>query len=59
MQAIGGVEGNIEILAIPNKYKESLEDLIDSLNEESQDWPGPNDKGSCRAPRFKGNSRGL
>ena len=31
-QAIGGGQKKLEILSIPNKYKNKLEDLVDSLD---------------------------
>ncbi len=52
-------------MAIPNKYKNTLDDLIDSSDTESLDWPNsPNrpgliDKGSHNAPRSKGGSPTL
>lgn len=58
-QAVGGVEENIKIPTIFNKYKDIFNDLIESSDEESQDWRGPINKGSYRAPRFEGNLRGL
>ena len=38
-------------MAIFNKYKNTLDDLIDSSNAESPNWPGPIDKGSRNASR--------
>ena len=35
---MGGAEGKSEISAIPNKYKDSLDDLIDSSDIEFPDW---------------------
>ena len=53
-------EGKSEIAEILNKYKDTLYDLIDSLDTEfsdqpeSPDWPGPIDKGTRNAFRSKG-----
>ncbi len=52
-------------MAIPNKYKDTLNDLIDSSDTESQDWPdspdrpGLIDKESRDAPRSRGGSPTL
>ena len=52
-------EGKSEIAAIPHKYKDPYDDLIDSSDTESPDWPdsldrpGLIDKGSRNAPRFR------
>ncbi len=49
-------------MAIPNKYKDTLDDLIDSSDTESLDHPNsPNrpgliDKGSRNALKFRGGS---
>lgn len=49
-------------MAISNKYKDFLHDLIDSLDKESLNWPdfpgwlGPIDKGLHNAPRFRDDS---
>ena len=54
------VEGKSEIVVIPNKYKHTLDDLIDSLNTEFTDQPkspdqlGPIDKETYNAPRSRG-----
>lgn len=32
-------------MAISNRYKNNLEDFIDSLDAKSLDWPGPINKG--------------
>lgn len=46
--------------AIPNKYKNTLDDLINSSDTKSPDqpkspdWPKPIDKGTHNARRFKG-----
>ena len=53
-------EGKSEIAAILNKYKDTLDDLIDSLDTESPnqpeslDWLGPIDKGTRNVPRSRG-----
>lgn len=52
-------------MAIPNKYKDTLDDLIDSSDTESPDQPespdrlGPIDKGTRNAPRSRGASPSL
>ncbi len=58
-------------MAISNKYKDTLDDLIDSSDIEfsdwpnspnrpdSPDWPGLFNKGSRNAPRSRGNSLTL
>ena len=52
-------------MAIPNKYKDTLDDLIDSLDTEFPDQPefpdqlGPFDKGTRNAPRSRGASLSL
>ena len=52
-------------MAIPNKYKDTLDDLIDSSNiessdqPESPDWLGPIDKGKYNSPKFRGTSSSL
>ena len=49
-------------MVIPNKYKDTLDDLIDNSDTEfpdqpdSPDQPGLIDKGSHNAPRSRGNS---
>lgn len=58
-QAVGGAEGSSELVAIPNRYKDTLDDLMDSSDTKSPDRPGPIDKGSRNAPRFEGSSMGL
>ena len=62
-QAVGGAEGKFEIAAIFNKYKDTLDDLIDSSDTKSPDysdspnWPGLIDtKGSRNAPKSKDGS---
>ncbi len=60
-----GAEEKSEITAIPNRYKDTLDDLIDSSDTESPDWPdspdrpGLIDKGSRNVSRSKGNSPTL
>ena len=60
-----GVKGKSEILAIFNKYKDTFDDLIDSLDMETPDWPNslawPRliDKRSRNAPRSKSGSPTL
>ena len=62
---VGGAERKSEIVAIPNKYKDTLDDLIDSLDTEFSDqpkspnWPGPIDKRTRNAPRSRGASPSL
>ena len=52
-------------MAIPNKYKNTFDDLIDSSDIDSPDQPesldrlGPIDKETRNAPRFKGASPSL
>ncbi len=64
-QAVGGAERKSEITAIPNKYKDTLDELINSSDTESPDQsdspdqPGLIDKGSHNAPRSKGGSPTL
>lgn len=50
---------NSEIIVIFNRYKDNLDDFIDSSNEKSLDWPGPIDKGSNNTPRFESSSIGF
>lgn len=45
-QAIGGPEGKTEIIAISNRYTDTLVNLIDSLDKEPQNMSRPVDKGS-------------
>ena len=60
-----GREEKSEIAAIPNKYKDSLDDLIDSSDTKSLDqpefpnWLGPIDKGIRNAPKFRSASPSL
>lgn len=58
-QAIKNREGNNKFLVIANKYKDIFDDFMNSSDEKSQDQPRPIDKRSCKAPRFKSNSRNL
>ena len=58
-QEIGGIKINSEIVAIPNRYKDILNNLIDNPDEESPNWPGPIDKRSRNALRFRSNLTGL
>ena len=51
--------GNFEIVAIPNQYKDTLDDLIDSSDPKSSDWAGPIDKRSRNAPMSKGSLADL
>ncbi len=52
-------------MAIPNKYKDTLDDHIDSSDTKSPDWPdfpdrpGLIDKGSRNTPRSRGGSPTL
>ena len=45
----GGVK-NSEIVAIPNQYKNTLDDFIDNLDLKLPDWAGPIDEKSRNAP---------
>ena len=64
-QAVGRGKEKSEIATIPNKYKDSLDDLIDSSNTESLDQPGspdrlgPIDKGLRNSPRSRGTSTSV
>lgn len=40
-------------MAFSNRYKYTLDKLIDSSDAESPVWPGPFDKESCNATRSK------
>lgn len=51
--------GNSEIVAIPNRYKDTLDDLIDSSDPESSDRAGPIDERSRNAPMSEGSSADL
>ena len=50
---------NSEIVAIPNQYKDTLDDFIDSSDSKSLDWAGPIDKRSRNAPMSKDSSADL
>ena len=50
-------EKNSEIVAIFNRYKDTLDDFIDSSDPES--LPGPIDERSQNTPRSRGGSTGL
>ena len=50
---------NSEIVAIPNRYKDTLDDLIDSSDPESPDWAGLIDKRSRNAPMSESTSSDL
>ena len=41
-QAVGGAEQKSEILAIPNRYKDTLDDLVDSSDLEHPEMLHPN-----------------
>ena len=56
-QAVGGRERNFEIVAIYNRYKDILDDLIDCPDPKSP--PGPINERSRNAPRSRGGSTGL
>lgn len=47
------------ITAILNKYKNTFNDLIDSSDTKSPNWPTLIRKGSRNAPRSKGNIMGF
>ena len=59
------MEGKFEIAAIPNKYKNTLDDLIYSSDIDSADqptssnWLRPMKKGIRNAPRFRNASASL
>ena len=59
------MEEESEIATISNKYKNTLNEFIDSSDTkspyqpESLDWPRLIDKGIRNAPRFKGTSPNL
>lgn len=54
----GGVE-NSEIIVIPNQYKDTLDDLINSSDPESLDWMRPIDERSRNIPISEGSSAVL
>ena len=58
-QAIGTAEGKSEIVTIFNKYKDTLDNFINSLDLKSANRPYPIDEGLCNALRSAGNSMGL
>lgn len=49
-------EEKSEIMAIFHKYKDTLDDLIDSSDIKFLDWLGQNNQGSCNALRSKSSS---
>ena len=51
--------GNSEIVAIPNQYKDILDDLIDSSDPEFSDRAEPMDEKSCNAPMFESSSADI
>ena len=59
---VGGAEEKSEIVAIPNKYKDTLDNLIDSSNTKSPNhpnslnWLGLIDKGLRNAPKSRDGS---
>lgn len=53
------VEKKPKIMAIPNKYKDIYNNLIDSLDDKSSDWLGLINKRSCNMPRFESSSIDL
>ena len=55
---LGGVR-NSKIVAIPNQYKNTLDDLIDSSDPESADRAGPIDERSQNTPMSEGSSADL
>ena len=56
---VRGAKGNSEIIAIPNRYKDTLSDLIDSSDAESLDWLRPIDKVSRNTPMSEGSPTEL
>lgn len=56
---IENIESKSTIVVIFNKYKDTFDNLIDSLNEMSLDWLKLIDKGLCNLPRSKSNSINL
>lgn len=52
-------EAKSKIPGIPNRYKDILDDLIDSSDTKSWDWPGFIDKESSNVLRFKVSLRDL
>lgn len=45
--------GNLEILVIPNQYKDTLDDFINNSNLESPDWARPIDVRTCNSSNSK------
>ncbi len=64
-QIVKGAEEKFEIIVISNKYKNSLDNLIDSSDIEFLDWPNFSDwlglinKGPRNIPRSRSNSPTL
>lgn len=54
-QIIKKIEENFEIVAIPNKYKNPFNDLINSSDIESPNKFKLINKGSCNMSRFESN----
>lgn len=52
-QAVGKIEENFEITAIPNRYKDTIDDLIDSSDTKSSDGSKPIDNKSRNALGLK------
>lgn len=50
---------NFEIVAIPNRYKDILDNLINSSDLESPDWSKLIDKKSHNIPKFGGSLIGF
>ena len=48
--------GNSEIVAISNRYKDTLDDLINSSDSESLDWLGLINKRSCNVSMSESSS---
>lgn len=51
------IKENFEIIAIPNKCKNSLNDLINNLDTDFPNWPKLINKGSRNAFRFESSPR--
>ena len=51
--------GNSKIVAIPNQYKDTLDDLLNSSNSKSLDWVRPVDKKSRNALMSEGSLADL
>lgn len=58
-QVVGEMQVNSKIVAIPNRYKDNLDDLINSSDTESLDWPKSIDKRSCNALKAESSSTEL